>query len=134
MGNFWAILGHFGSFLAIFWCYFFGQKFISAIFITFCISEQGNLLLCHQSSLNISPIVTCHRHQQISSQVDLDVVRTPSGRDFLGKPGERLRQFQSDRKALQAPSRAYVAGATYKEERSGQLSILALFQVLIETF
>ena len=37
-------------------------------------------------------------------------------------------------KALQAPSRAYVAEATYKEERSGQLSILALFQVLIETF
>ena len=29
----------------------------------------------------------------------------------------------------QAPSRAYVAGATFKEERSGQLSLLSLFQV-----
>jgi len=29
-----------------------------------------------------------------------------------------------------APSRAYVAGATYKEERSGQLSILSLFQTI----
>jgi len=29
-----------------------------------------------------------------------------------------------------APSRAYVAGATFKEERSGQLSILSLFQTI----
>ena len=37
--NFWAILSHFGSFLGHFLVLiFFGQKFISAIFITFCIS------------------------------------------------------------------------------------------------
>ena len=30
---------------------------------------------------------------------------------------------------MQAPSRAYVAGATFQEERSTQLSMLALFQV-----
>merc|ERR1719341_1389401 len=29
-----------------------------------------------------------------------------------------------------APSRAYVAGATFREERSGQLSILSLFQTI----
>ena len=36
--NFWAILGHFW---AIFGATFFGQQFISAIFITFCISGSG---------------------------------------------------------------------------------------------
>ena len=50
--NFWAIFGHFWSILAIlghFWAnlghflvlIFFGQKCISAIFITFCISERN---------------------------------------------------------------------------------------------
>ena len=39
LGNFWAILGHFGSFFGHFLVHiFFGQKFISAIFITCCIS------------------------------------------------------------------------------------------------
>ena len=39
-GHFRAILSHFGSFLGHFLVLiFFGQKFISAIFITFCISE-----------------------------------------------------------------------------------------------
>ena len=50
--NFWAvsaILGHFGSFLGYFGSFlghflvliFFGQKCISAIFITFCISVMA---------------------------------------------------------------------------------------------
>ena len=43
-GPFWAILGHFGAILghfwAIFYANFFGQKLISAIFITFCISGK----------------------------------------------------------------------------------------------
>ena len=39
LGHFWAILSHFGSFLGHFLVLiFFGQKFISAIFITFSIS------------------------------------------------------------------------------------------------
>ena len=39
LGHFWAFLGHFVSFLGHFLVLiFFGQKFISAIFITFCIS------------------------------------------------------------------------------------------------
>ena len=39
LGNFWAILGHFRSFFGHFLVHiFFGQKFISAIFITCCIS------------------------------------------------------------------------------------------------
>ena len=39
LGNFWTILSHFGSFLGHFLVLiFFGQKFISAIFITFSIS------------------------------------------------------------------------------------------------
>ena len=50
--NFWAILGHFwaisailGHFWAIFGALFFGQKFISAISITFCISGQRPMIL-----------------------------------------------------------------------------------------
>ena len=40
LGHFWAILGHFGSFLGPFLVLiFFGQKSISAIFITFSISD-----------------------------------------------------------------------------------------------
>ena len=39
LGHFWTILSHFGSFLGHFLVLiFFGQKFISAIFITCCIS------------------------------------------------------------------------------------------------
>ena len=42
LGHFWAILSHFGSFLGHFLVLiFFGQKFISAIFITFCISDTS---------------------------------------------------------------------------------------------
>ena len=38
--NFWAILGHLGSFLGHFLVLIFvAQKCISAIFITFCISD-----------------------------------------------------------------------------------------------
>ena len=41
LGHFWAILGNFGSFLGHFFVLiFFGKKFISAIFITFCISTR----------------------------------------------------------------------------------------------
>ena len=41
LGHFWAILGHFVSFLGHFLVLiFFGQKLISAIFITFSISEN----------------------------------------------------------------------------------------------
>ena len=41
LGHFWPILGNFRSFLGHFFVLiFFGQKFISAIFITFCISGQ----------------------------------------------------------------------------------------------
>ena len=35
LGHFWAILSHFGPFFVLI---FFGQKFISFIFIAFCIS------------------------------------------------------------------------------------------------
>ena len=42
LSHFWAIMGNFGSFWLIFRSFFganfFGQKFISTIFITFCIS------------------------------------------------------------------------------------------------
>ena len=42
LGHFWAILSHFGSFLGHFLVLiFFGQKCISAILITFCISGGG---------------------------------------------------------------------------------------------
>ena len=41
LGHFWSILSHFGSFLGHFLVLiFFGQKFISAIFITFSISVK----------------------------------------------------------------------------------------------
>ena len=46
LGHFWAILSHFGSFLGHFLVLiFFGQKFISAIFITFSISAIPSFLL-----------------------------------------------------------------------------------------
>ena len=41
----------------------------------------------------------------------------------------KQRCFAEKRFFFQAPSRAYVAGATFKEERSSQLSMLSLFQV-----
>ena len=48
LGHFWAILGNFRSFLGHFLVLiFFGQKFISAIFITFCISDGVHLHLLH---------------------------------------------------------------------------------------
>ena len=68
-------------------------------------------------------------------QVDFDASRTPSSGDFLSQLGKNLGQLGKSygwcapTSVSQAPSRAYVAGATFKEERSGQLSILSLFQV-----
>ena len=43
--------------------------------------------------------------------------------------GSNQPSSSEERIFVQAPSRAYVAGATFKEERSSQLSILSLFQV-----
>ena len=49
--KFWAIMGNFGSFFGHFFVLiFFGQKCISAIFITFCIS----------ASLRFSPLIRSH--------------------------------------------------------------------------
>ena len=60
LGHFWAILSHFGSFLGHFLVLiFFGQKFISAIFITFCISVRVACIasrLAQFGSIGSSPV------------------------------------------------------------------------------
>ena len=66
----------------------------------------------------------------VNFQVDFDVSRTPSRGDIIGQLGRKqAAMFCWGENFFQAPSRAYVAGATFKEERSSQLSILSLFQV-----
>ena len=53
-----------------------------------------------------------------------------AGRLLVGISSANLvRDLSGALSISQAPSRAYVAGATFKEERSGQLSLLSLFQV-----
>ena len=50
--NFWAISTILGHFWVIFGANFFGQKFISAIFITFCISVYGIWYWCMYSVIH----------------------------------------------------------------------------------
>ena len=60
LGNFGSFLGYFGSFLGHFFVLIFvGQKFISAIFITFCISVRVACIasrLAQFGSIGSSPV------------------------------------------------------------------------------
>ena len=76
LGHFWAILSHFGSFLGHFLVLiFFGQKFISAIFITFCISastgnSQPSIEMISQSRPRMEPIVLyCRANKPLSDSL-----------------------------------------------------------------
>ena len=65
LGNFWAILGHFRSFLGHYFCaIFFGQKCISAIFITFSISDTNHSFYGLNIAINASITIDINSYDE----------------------------------------------------------------------